>query len=602
LLTILILSPLTNACRSAGLEDQKTVPRLVSALTAAASGVVLSVAALAPVRAQTPQPAPPNVVAQAGQAPAGDQEDLFRLPDAATVFAPLRNDPRAPGRFRRANPSGPSAAPTRVGQIQVYGNPPALGAGATGFDSTNAQKKKARAAVKQKPGVSLPLPPPPGVVPDPPVPTVPVRPLPQDPRRGVAVQPQPPQQAYVPLIATPTRRKLVVEEDPFAPVGIRAGAFTFFPAVELTGGFDTNPAHVPGGKGSWLAIVAPELKVRSDWERHQLNADIKGNYLAYAETFGFTSNGVPTGVPDSLDRPSLDARVNGRLDVNSRGRFDMEGRLLVGTDNPGSPNIQAGLARLPVTVTLGTTIGYTQSFNRFELSAKTTVDRSVWQASTFTDGETSSNNDRNFDQFGGTFRASYDLKPGIKPFAEVGADTRVHDLQFDRNGEDRDSNGFTARVGTTFEFSRKLTGEFAVGWLTRQYKDPALNNIGGLLVDASLVYTLSALTTATVTAKSTVNEVILPGVSGDLSHDFGLQIDHAFRRWLIGTAKVGYGVDDYVGLARLDHRYYASIAATYKLTREFQLKGEVRRDWIASSSPGVDYVADQFLLGVRMQR
>jgi hypothetical protein len=575
-----------------------TVPRLRSALTAAASGVVLSMAALAPVHAQSPQP---NAVPQANQPPAIDQEDLFRLPDAATVFGPLKTDPRAPGRFRRTSSGGASTAPTRFGQIQVYGNPPASGAGATGYDSTNAQKRKARAAVKQKPGVSLPLRPQPGVVPDPPVTTVATRPAPQPERRGAAVVP-PQNQTLVSPIATPSRRKVLVEEDPFAPVGIRAGAFTFFPALELTGGHDSNPTHVPGGKDSWLFIVAPELKVRSDWERHQLTADIKGNYIAYSEKFGTHDDGSLTGTPDSLDRPSLDARVNGRVDVNSRSRFDVEGRLLVGTDNPGSPNIQAGLARLPITTTLGGTFGYTQSFNRFELTAKTTVDRSVWQASTLTDGETSSNDDRNFDQFGGALRASYDLKPGIKPFVEVGADTRVHDIEFDRNGEQRDSNGVNAKVGTTFEFSRKLTGEVAVGYLTREYKDPALNSIGGMTFDASLVYSMTPLTTVTATAKSTVNEVILPGVSGDLARDFGLQIDHAFRRWLIGTAKLGYGVDDYVGLDRQDQRMYASIALTYKLTRELQAKAEVRRDWVVSSAPGVDYVADQFLLGLRMQR
>ena len=588
------------------------MPRLCSALTAAASGVVLCVAALAPARAQTQAPQAnqtpqANPAPQATQTPqaiqtaASDQDDLFRLPDAATVFGRLKTDPRAPGRFRRVSPARASERPTRFGQIQVYGNPPASGAGATGFDSTNAQRRKARAAVKQRPGISLPLPPQPGVVPDPPVTTVPTRPAPQPERRGAAVVP-PSAQTLVPAIATPSRRKPVVEEDPFAPIGIRAGAFTFFPALELTGGHDSNPAHVPGGKDSWLFIVAPELKVRSDWERHQLNADIKGNYTAYSEKFGTNSDGSINGTPDSLDRPSLDARVNGRLDVTSRSRFDMEGRLLIGTDNPGSPNIQAGLARLPITTTLGATVGYTQSFNRFDFTAKGTVDRSVWQASTLTDGETSSNDDRNFDQFGGAFRASYDLKPGIKPFVELGADTRVHDLVFDRNGEQRDSNGFNAKVGTTFELSRKLTGEVAVGYLTRQYKDPALNGIGGFTTDASLVYTMTALTTVTATAKSTVNEVILPGVSGDLSRDFGLQIDHAFRRWLIGTAKLGYGIDDYVGLARLDQRLFASIALTYKLTRELQLKAEIRRDWLNSTAPGTDYVANQFLLGLRLQR
>jgi hypothetical protein len=499
------------------------------------------------------------------------------------------------------------SGPTRFGQIQVYGNAPALGAGATGFDSTNNLKRKARAAVKQKPGVSLPLPPQPGVVPDPPVTMVPTRPGPQADRRGAAIlrpgfMTPPAGPTLVPVIATPSLRKVQVEEGPFAPTGIRAGAFTFFPALELTGGRDSNPSHVPDGKGSWLFMVAPELKVLSDWERHQLTANIKGNYLAYSETFGFNSVGAPTGTPNSLDRPNLDARVNGRVDVNSRSHFDVEGRLIVATDNPGSPNIQAGLARLPITTTLGETFGYTQSFNRFELTAKSTVDRSVWQASTLTDGETSSNDDRNFNQYGGAFRAAYDLKPGIKPFVEVGADTRVHDLQFDRNGEDRDSNGAYAKVGSTFEFSRKLTGTASVGYLMREYKDPALNSIGGMTFDAALIYTMTPLTTVTATAISTVNEVILPGVSGDLSRNFDLQIDHAFRRWLIGTAHVGYGVDNYVGLDRLDQRMYASIALTYKLTRELQAKAEVRRDWLVSSVPGVDYAANQFLLGLRAQR
>jgi len=565
-------------------------------LTAAASGVVLFMAALVPGHAQTPRP---GAAAQSGQTTATDQGDLFRMPEAAAVFGPLTTDPRAPARFRRG--TGASAGPTRIGQLQVYGTPPASGAGATGFDSTNVQKRKARAAIRQKPGVSLPVRPPPGVVPDPPVTTVPIRPAPQPDRRGATAGPSA-IPSLVPAIETPSRRRRLVEADPFAPTGIRAGAFTFYPALELTGGFDTNPPHSQQAKSSWLAIVAPELKVRSDWERHALSADIKGSYTTYSEKFGFTDNGTATGTPDVLDRPTLDARVNGRLEVNSRGRFDMEGRVLVGTDAPGSPNIQAGLARLPITTTVGATAGYTQTFNRLELTAKGLVDRGVWQASTFTDGQTAGNEDRNYDQFGGAVRAAYDLKPGIKPFIEVGADTRVHDLKYDRNGEQRDSNGEYAKVGTTFEITRKLIGEVAVGYLTRQYKDPGLNGIGGLMFDASLIYFMTPLTTVTATAKSAINEVIIDGVSGNLSRDLSLQIDHALRRWLTGTAKFGYGIDDYVGLDRHDQRFYASFALLYKLTRELQLKGEVRRDWLVSSVPGVDYTANQFLLGMRIQR
>src|ERR1700721_2429736 len=106
-----------------------TAPRLCIALGAAASGVVLCVAALAPVRAQTAQPNPP---------PAADLADLFRLPDAATVFSPLKDALRPPGRFRPGHPPRQRVGPLRFGEIQVYGNPPASGAGATGFDSSNA--------------------------------------------------------------------------------------------------------------------------------------------------------------------------------------------------------------------------------------------------------------------------------------------------------------------------------------------------------------------------------------------------------------------------------------------------------------------------------
>jgi hypothetical protein len=568
------------------------VPRLRSALFAAASGAVLWGAALAPVRAQSAQP------------PAADDSELFRLPDAATVFAPTRRDLRAPQRFRPAavvaRPAPQDGGPTTF-EIPVYGNQPAFGAGSTGFDSTNAKRRKAREAVKPRPGVSLPLRPTPGVVPDPVPPSVPTRPSALDQHRGAGSAAVPSDQA-VPLIVTPSRRRPVVDEDPFAPVGLRAGAFTFFPAVELTGGYDSNPAHVPQGKDSFLFMVAPELRVRSDWERNALNADIKGNYIAYTQTFGTNDDGSISGIPDSLDRPSLDSRVDGRLDVTSRSHFDLEGRLLIGTDNPGSPNIQAGLARLPIVTTVGTTFGYTQEFNRLDVTARGTVDRSLWQASTLTDGEISGNDDRNFNQYGGALRVGYELKPGLKPFVEVGADTRVHDLTFDRNGEERDSTGVDAKVGTTFELTRKLIGEIAIGYLARDYRDPQLSSIGGLTIDASLIFAATALTTVTARATSTVNEVVLPGVSGDLSRDLSLQVDHAFRRWLIGSAQLGYGIDDYIGLERVDQRWFASFALIYKLSRDVQLKAQIRRDWITSDAPGVDYVADQFLLGVRLQR
>jgi len=278
-----------------------------------------------------------------------------------------------------------------------------------------------------------------------------------------------------------------------------------------------------------------------------------------------------------------------------------EGTLIVGTDNPGSPNVQAGLSRFPIYTTLGAAAGVTQRFNRVELTAKGLVERTDYQDSHFTDGTTQSNDDRNFNRFGGSLRGSYDLMPGLKPFVEVSADTREHDIAVDRFGTQRDSTGWIAKGGTTFQFSRLLTGELAVGWIQRTYKDPSLQELNGFLFDGSLIYALSALTNIKLTASTTAAETTVPGTAGVLTRNAGIEFEHAFRRWLIGAVKFNYGFDDYVGSARKDDRFSLSGSITYKLNRWAQTKAEVRQEWLRSTTPaGVNYDATVFLLGMKL--
>jgi hypothetical protein len=389
--------------------------------------------------------------------------------------------------------------------------------------------------------------------------------------------------------ATLLRRRTAAEEDPYAQLGMRTGAFLVLPAVEVTGGYDTSPARTSAGRGSTLLTVSPELIARSDWQRHEVTATLRGSYTTYGQT-------------PELDRPAFDGKMTGRLDVTRDTSLIGEGTFIVGTDNPGSPNVQAGLTRFPIYTTLGGTFGLTQRFNRVEVTAKGTVERTEYQQSEFTDGTTASNHDRDYKRYAGTLRTSYDLMPGLKPFVEVSADTREHDLQLDRAGVQRDSTGWIAKAGSTFEFSRKLTGEVALGWIQRKYADPSLQELNGFLFDASLIYSMSALTKVKLTAATTAGETTVVGTAGILTRNAGIEVEHAFRRWLVGALKFNYGLDDYVGSSRKDDRYSISGTLTYKLNRMAAIKGEVRQEWLRSSTPGADYMASVFLLGLRLQR
>ncbi len=127
--------------------------------------------------------------------------------------------------------------------------------------------------------------------------------------------------------------------------------------------------------------------------------------------------------------------------------------------------------------------------------------------SDLTDGTTSSNHDRDLDQYGGQLRGSYELWPGVKPFVEIGADTRKHDLQFDRNGFYRDSNAITPKIGNYLLTSpRSSPARSRSAIRTGATRIRACRQLRGVVYDASLKYEATGLTTVTLNASSRADE------------------------------------------------------------------------------------------------
>ncbi len=399
----------------------------------------------------------------------------------------------------------------------------------------------------------------------------------------------------------PPRKRLKIDDDPFGAVGDYAGSFLIKSAVELRGGYDTNPGRLPTPVAAPFWVVAPEFLAVSDWERHALVADLRGSFTGYGNSLPAIVDGGISPAPTNINRPDFLGHIDGRLDVSEDTDVTSEVRLRVGTDIPGSPNVQAGLASYPVYSTFGSTLGFDQRFNRLQVSAGATVDRTVYQNSTLTDGSISSNGDRAFNQYGGVGRVSYDLMPGLKPFVEVEGDSRFHDQQIDNFGYARNSSGGYAKAGTSFEFSRILTGEISLGYAERNYADPRLDRLAGLLTASSLTWTATPLTTAKFYSTTSIDEVILPGVSGVLTHTYTFEVDHDFRRWLTAVGKFTYGTYDYQGDGRTDKTYSIEGDLIYKLTRNLWINGSLRRDILDSNIPEGSSAATVVMLGVRVQ-
>src|ERR1700733_4997574 len=513
--------------------------------------------------------------------------DLLR-PARDGFLAPQDSPLRKTSENVSDNPADPTVdgqrqdkpAPSRIGDIPKYGLPAASGAADAGFDSLNRKRKPPKfypGQVKPKPS------------PGPGTPAPPEAKGPTNPNARVRIAPPPsitanrqPVAAAMAGVADgqPARKPLPLDTDPFGAVGDYAGSFLIKSAVELRGGYDTNPGRTITPQGSPFWVVAPEFLAVSNWDRHALVADLRGSFTGYGNSLSPIVDGGVSSAPTDINRPDFTGHIDGRVDVTDFTHITSEVRLRVATDNPGSPNVEAGLAKYPVYATF---------------------DRTVYQNSVLTDGTIASNADRAFNQYGGVGRVSYDLTPGVKPFVEVEGDSRFHNQQIDNSGYARNSTGGYAKAGTSFEFSRLLTGEIAVGFAERNYADPRLGQLSGLLTSSSLTWTATPLTTAKFYSTTSIDETIVPGVSGVLTHTYTFEVDHDFRRWLTAVGKFTYGTYDYQGDGRFDKTYSLEGDLIYKMTRNFWITGTLRRDILDSNVPLASSASTVVMLGVRGQ-
>lgn len=388
-------------------------------------------------------------------------------------------------------------------------------------------------------------------------------------------------------------RRVQPEADPFAATGLRAGSFIVTPQADLTLGYDSNPRRLNGGSaGSLFTQSYGEIQARSDWSRHEVTARIRGTYSAFVSDPG-------------VNRPEVVGVATGRLDVTRDTRIETEARYNLTANAPGSSNLPsspAGLRSLPLIRQYGGTAGVVQDFGRLQLSLRGTVDRFTYDDAVTNAGVVIPQGERNYVALGGRLRASYELTPGVRPFVEVGAERRRFDQPIASGGTLQGSDSLSARVGSTFELTRLLTGEIAVGYLVRHSAEPTFADIRVPVLDASLVWTVTPLTTLRLTARSTVDESFTTGASGIQRHDLSVELEHSFRRWLTGTARLAYGQDRYAGTTRTDQRMIASLGLVYRASRNLQIRGEVRREALISNAVGQSYSANIVLLGLRLQR
>lgn len=382
-----------------------------------------------------------------------------------------------------------------------------------------------------------------------------------------------------------------IPTDPaYAPLGYKIGSFTVLPSFAQSIGYDSNPDQTTRSlaKGSAAFRTEAAVDFRSDWSSSSLDGSLRGAYLETPQN-------------EVASRPAADGVVNLRVDATRDLQFTAQGRFLLDTQRTTSPNLQAVTATgRPQLAIYGGTIGATQAFNRLSVTLSGSVDRSEFEDAQLSNGSVIRQADRNLNQYSLRLRTAYEVTPDLTPFVDVVGDTRIYDQRFDSFGVQRNSDGVSVLAGARIGFARTLSGEISAGTQHREYVDRTLRAIDAPLVNATLNWAATPLTTVRFNAATGVTETTIPGSSGVLTEVATLEVQHDLLRNL--SIVLGGSVlhNEYRNSTIRDNGFSTTARFDYHFTRWLTLRATYIYQQVTSTSPGSSFRDNTVLIGMRV--
>ena len=336
----------------------------------------------------------------------------------------------------------------------------------------------------------------------------------------------------------------------FSAQGARLGGFDLFPGLALGTFYDSNVFADNSRRHSDVAFVArPEATLRTSQGLYQLTAYARGDFRRFAhyhsentdEGLGGVEGAVAIGALSSLDAgASYGSLVEPRYAADSPSNA---ARPLGYTELTGfaGGTIEGANTRVIVRA------DYTK------LRFRDAPDRS---------GGIIDTRDRDRTRLQGLVRLEREINGKASIYLAGTGNTVRYRYRF-ADGQNRDSSGYGAYVGSNFDITNLMHGDVRVGYIRQTFDLAQVRPISGLGLLGTLTYFPNRLWTITAHAESTVEDSGVPGTTGLLHRGGSLRADYEFRRYIVASFEGGYFHDTYRGQDRRDKLPYADAGLTY---------------------------------------
>lgn len=380
----------------------------------------------------------------------------------------------------------------------------------------------------------------------------------------------------------------------YDPVGSKAGGFTLFPSVTVSAeATDNYLATNTGRRSDVYAVVRPEIYARSDWSRHRLDARAFVDQSVHARLTNENATQYGTSVSGAYD---IARQMQLRADA-SAGHF-VESRTSLASFQGSAKPVSYDVYHVG--------IGLAQNFNDLVLDWSAAFDRRDFKDTLLPGNVVFDQDYRDVRVLTAGGSARYDLRNGIGLIVSGQLVDERYTIRPGRPGfvpgtsVDRASSGFNIDGGVTLELSRLVFGQLRVGYLKRRYRDPALNDFGGLSYSGDVLWNLTALTSLRFRASRSVEDSSSPLVAGNTRDDFRISVDHELYRNVILSGDAGYGNFSPNGVGIGGNDYSVGVGARYFIDRRFTVTGNLRHSGRSSDSQFLRYNATTASVGLRI--
>jgi hypothetical protein len=385
------------------------------------------------------------------------------------------------------------------------------------------------------------------------------------------------------------RRSRRREENPYAAPGISAGAFTVRPTLETGIRWTSNSDSSSTGKPAFLSETSLRLRAESDWSQHQLNLEATGSWLK-------SISGAET------DEPKAGLAAEFEIDVSKDTLLSGGLGWNHSIEAASAPSAVTGALSRATLDRLTASLAASHDLGIIGVRARLNAERSSYGDVIDSTGATVSQDDRNNTYAGLTLRASYEMSPALSPFVEGEVGRRIYDNQTDSFGLERAATRLAVRTGVEANFSEKLRGDLAIGYLVENIDDPALEDISGLSLAGTMNWSPMRGTNVALTASTTVEGSSTAASAGSLLHGLDLAMTKRVRENLDLSANAGVRLRDYAGPNPNEITFSAGAGFTYWFNRYVGWNSRLAHETVTSSDPTRESQTNSVFVGMTFRR